>query len=209
MQHPAHAQDGVAAVARATAVRRAAARLDFDPREPFVSDRHLQIGRFGHDGAISRPVPDERIGADAGVFLVDDRGHDQPPSRQAAFRNHPRRVNHGGDAALHVLGSASVEAARSHLGRERRLHALDADGIHVAAEHQGSSGSTPFEHPDDIGTPWRDFFYLHIEPDAPQVRRNRRRDLRFARRTRDKGRVHRIDGHEIAQKEEGGIEHSR
>ena len=110
MQHTAHAHDGVAPVARAAAVRRAAARLDFDPGEPLVSDRHLQIGRLGDDGAISRPVPDERVGADAGVFFVDDRGHDQPPSRQAAFRDHPRRVNHGGDAALHVLGSAAVEA---------------------------------------------------------------------------------------------------
>ena len=137
-----------------------------DPREPLVSDRHLQIGRLGDDGAISRPVPDEGVSADAGVFFVDDRGDDQPASRQAAFRNHPRRVNHGGHAALHVLGSASVEPARSHLGRERRVHALDADGVHVAAEHERPSGSTPFEHADDIGTPRRDLLDLHVESDA-------------------------------------------
>ena len=54
-----------------------------------------------------------------------------------------------------------------------------------------------------LGRPGATSCDLHVEPDAPHVRRNRRRDLRFARRAGDERRIDRIDGDEIAKKVDG------
>ena len=52
-------------------------RLDLEPRESLVADRDLQVGGLGHDGAVGAPAGHERVGAEAGVLLVDDRRDDQ------------------------------------------------------------------------------------------------------------------------------------
>ena len=86
--------------------------------------------------ASARPLRDERVGADARVLLVDDRGDDQTPLAEAAVARDARGVDHRRDAALHVLRAASVQPAVALDGIERRGHAVDADGVDVPAEHQ-------------------------------------------------------------------------
>ena len=53
--------------------------------KPLWAIADLQVGRLGDDGAVGRPVADERVGPDAGVLFVDDRRHDQPSSREPAL----------------------------------------------------------------------------------------------------------------------------
>ena len=160
-------------------MRRAAERLDVNPGKPLVADGDLKIGGLGDDRAVSRPVPDERVGPDAGVLFVDNRRHNQPASRQPAFGRETGRIDHGGHAALHVLGSAAIEPARSHVGSERRVHPLDTDGIHVTAEHQRSPRCAAIEHADHVRAAWCNLLQVHLEPDATHVRGDRRRRFRL------------------------------
>ena len=62
--------------------------------------------------AASRPpVAHERLGAEAGQFLVGDAGHDEAAAFEAAAAaSAARGVDHGRDAALHVLAAAPVQA---------------------------------------------------------------------------------------------------
>jgi hypothetical protein len=74
-----------------------------------VRDRDIEIGRFGHNGRVGTPPGHERIGAEAGVLLIHDRGDDEATARKtASFGKHPGGAKHGGDAALHVLRAATV-----------------------------------------------------------------------------------------------------
>ena len=75
--HAAEPQNRVPPFRRPAAVRRAPLDGDLDPRETFVADRDREVGRFSDDAAVRAPFRDERVGADARVFFVDDGGDDE------------------------------------------------------------------------------------------------------------------------------------
>src|SRR5258708_19489874 len=146
-EHATHAQDRVAPFTWTAAVGGTAFRLDLEPRKSLVCGRDLKIGGFGHDGAAGPPSRHERVSAETGVLLIDDRRHDQAAGIQSVLRHDARRVDHRGDASLHVLRAASVKPAVALHGIERRLHPFDADGVNVPTEHQRAPLATSPENP--------------------------------------------------------------
>ncbi len=211
-QHAAHVHDGIDAVGRPAAVGGAARRHDLTPREALVADGHVEIGRLGDDAGIGTPARHERIGADARVLLVDDAGDDDLSGGQAAALRHDAHgIDHRRDAALHVLGAAAVHPSVAHDRIERRRHAGHADRVDVPAQHQRrarergrSSVPTTFGRPG--ATSWTSI----VQADAFEFLDHAARHGRLPGRTGHERRVHRIDGHEIAEQtfdgfHDGGI----
>ena len=62
------------------------------------------------------------------------------PARAAA-RGLPAGEQRGGDAGLHVVGAAAVQAVAVDARRVRRGHALDADGVEVRAQQQRAAAA--------------------------------------------------------------------
>src|SRR6185503_4235927 len=75
-EHAPHPQNGITSIARPAAMRGATVRLERDPLKAFVRHRNLETCRLGDDGRVSAPLRDERLGANAGVFFVDNRRDD-------------------------------------------------------------------------------------------------------------------------------------
>ena len=73
----------------------------------------------------------------------------RPASRPASATS-ARRVDHRGDAALHVLRAAAVDPAVALHRIERRRHPFDADGVDVPAQHQRAPCAAPLEHADHV-----------------------------------------------------------
>src|SRR6186713_1731832 len=117
MEHTPHTHDGVAAVSRPAAVRGPAPRFNVDPGKALVTDRHLQAGGFGYDRRVSRPLPNERVRPDALVLLVHHRRDDEPALFEATLRRDPRRVDHRGQSAFHILRTAAIETIVAYIGR--------------------------------------------------------------------------------------------
>ena len=61
------------------------------PTKPLVGDRDLHLGRLGDHRGVGLVAAATRLGADAGHFLVDDRGHDDVPAQPASRRLSARR----------------------------------------------------------------------------------------------------------------------
>src|SRR4051812_18680751 len=118
-------------------VRGTPGKGDFDPREPTVGRTNCETCRLGYDDRVRRDsVLEECPGAEAFVFLVDHGGHHNPV---VAVRLHCQKSRgaHRGDAALHVSGTATVKPIAPQLRIEGVVrHALDADYIEVAVEHE-------------------------------------------------------------------------
>ena len=101
VQHAAHAQDRVAAVARTAAVRRAAARLDLEPGESLVRRR-----RSADRSARSRPRASalHRLTSASAPMLAYSSSTTAAtisrPRAKPRSRDDPRRVDHRGDAAF-------------------------------------------------------------------------------------------------------------
>ena len=89
-EHTSHAQDRILPFRRTTAMRCPASDLHRHPGKALVSNRDRQVGRLGHDRAVCAPVFHERLGADAGMLLVHDRGDDEPARRRFRRVRPPR-----------------------------------------------------------------------------------------------------------------------
>ena len=149
---------------------------------------------------------DQRLGPGARVLLVGDGRHQQSPSREApAARNRARRVNHGRDAALHVLAAAPVDAAVAHDGVERRGHSLDAHRVHVAADHQRPTRRAPLDGRDDVRSPGSDLGHLDVESGPRERRRDALRDGGLAGAPGHERRVDGIDRDQVAQQLNDGV----
>ena len=123
----------------------------------------------------------------------------RPVAKPRAARD-ARRVDHRGDAALHVLRAAAVEPAVALARIERRRHALDADGVDVAAEHQRPARrSRPSSTPITFGRPGATSCSVDVEPDRACARRSRAAICAFARRAGHERRIDGIDRDELAQ----------
>ena len=197
-EHTPHPHDRVAAVGGAAAVRGPPLGLDHHPLEALVRDRHGQAGRLGHHAAVGTPARDERVGANALVLFVDDRGDDQPAGGQTArFDHHARSVDHRRDTALHVLRAAAVDTTVAFDRIEWPRHACHADRVDMTAQHQRSSGRATVEHANDIRPARRHLLYFGREANPSIFRHQRPRDGRLPRRAGHQRRVDGIDGDEI------------
>src|SRR5262245_20367775 len=107
-----NAQDRIASVARAAAVRGAAARLERNPLKTFMRDGDIEAGGFGDDGGIGAPLRNERVRTNAGVLFVHHRRNDDAALRKTTGLGQlTNSAYHRGDTAFHVLRAATVEPA--------------------------------------------------------------------------------------------------
>ena len=86
--------------------------------------------------------------------------------------------------ALHVVGSAAVEASVPKRSRKRICHSLHADRIHVRIEHEGSSAATTLQGSEYA---WAARFMLDgfgLEPELHERRGHEPRDFPFSRARR-------------------------
>ena len=146
-----------------------------------MRDRHGQVGRFGDHRSVGGPVFDDGLCADALELFVADARDDEPTGRPGILHA-AGRVHHGGHAALHVLRAASVEAAVALDAIERRLHAFDADGVDMPAEHQCRTRLPAFEHAHGIRAARRDFPHGGVDAGARHPRGTEFGDPGFAGR---------------------------
>ncbi len=72
--------------------------------------------------------------------------------------------HHRRDAALHVLGAASVESSVANVRSKRRGHAVHADGVRVAAQHPRRAVADALSDRDDVDAAWRDLVHADVEP---------------------------------------------
>ena len=136
--------------------------------------------------------------SDARVFLVGHRGDDhiagEVLGRQPLRRDHAR-----GHARLHVVATAGVQTAVAYDRLERALHALHADGVEVAVQHQRAAPAAPSRDAHDAGATRGGLVDLNVQPGVPHPRRDVGRDLLLPRSARHEVRVHRIDRDERGQ----------
>jgi hypothetical protein len=117
-----------------------------------VGHGELELGRLGHDRRVGPQRAQDLLHAEARVLLVGDRGHDdvaaQPERRRVAARDERR-----GEAALHVVRPAPVEAVAVGAWVVRRRHPGDADRVEVPAEQQRAPAAEPGARTTTLGRP--------------------------------------------------------
>jgi hypothetical protein len=170
-----------------------------------VRDPNLEVCGLGHDRRIRAPRRHERIRADASELFVDHRRDDQPSCGESAIARDAHRVDHRGDAPLHILRPAPVNPAVPLRGIERRRHAGHSNCVDVTAEHQRRSGLRSFQHANYIRPAWRGVLFLDVQPEAPQVRFDKVGDGSFAGGARHERRVDGIDRDEIAEQRDDRV----
>ena len=209
-EHASHPHDRVTPFGRPAAVGRAAARGDLQPRESFVRNGELQVGRLGDNRRVGLPGFHQRLGAGAFVLFVDDAGDDELATRPGGSE-HRRGAEHGGDAAFHVLRTAAVKTPVVNPRRERRVHPLNTDGVEVAAQHHRRTGLATFEHTDHVGPARQYFLHLDVHPRRRHERADNFRRRGFARRAGHQRRVDRVVGDQIGEEGDDWIHycHSR
>ncbi len=199
-QHAAHPRDRVAPFLRPAAVRGAAARDDLEPREALVADREPQVGRLGDDRRIRAPVAHERLGAEALVLLVHDGGDNEPARASSRARACAAAAIIAATPPFMSCAPRPYSRPSCTRGVERLGHALDADGVEVAAEHQRRvPASRPSSTPMTFGRPGSDLLHDDIQAGG---RHGGARDfggLGLAGRAGHERRVDGIRGDEVAK----------
>jgi hypothetical protein len=114
--------------------------LDLGPDESAVGGRDGELGGFGDDRGVGPYVLEDLLDAEAGVLLVGD-GCDDDLSGQAESRRLAGGDESGGEAGLHVVGAAGVQAVAVDGRHERGAHLPEPDGVGVAAQHEGPAAS--------------------------------------------------------------------
>ena len=128
------------------------------------------------------------------------------PAASRVLRDDPRRVDHRGDAAFHVLRRRGRTAGRR-ARRDRTARAMPSTPT-VSTWPQSISDRPrprPSSTPMTFGRPGAASCISTSRPMLPQVRGDRRGDRRFAGRARHERRIDRIDRDEIAQQPDGGV----
>ena len=143
-EQPAEVGDGVDPELGLRRVRGPAGEGDLDQGVAAQALGEGQPGRLAHDGDV-RVHPEagqggeHGLGPRAGVLLVGDEREHHPAGRAGAGEL-LGGDDHRRDAALHVARAAAAEAVGLDGRGERVGHALDADGVEVAGEHDGGAG---------------------------------------------------------------------
>jgi len=182
-EHTAHSKDGIAALQRPAAMGGAAPRLHGDPLKAFVRDGDVEPGRLGHHRCVGTPACDERVGAKARVLFIHEGGNDETAPLEATGQL-ARGADHRGDAPLHVLCTAAVQAAIADLGVEGPDHPVNPDRVGVSAEHQRSAWCSTLEHANHIRTAGRDLGDLDTQADGLELAGDPAGNVRFTARSR-------------------------
>src|SRR5437016_8266657 len=113
--------------------------------------------------------------------------------------------DHRCESTFHVLRTATINSPVFFDRVERRIHADNADGVHMSTEHQRPALLPAFKDTDNVRTAWSDLLNLDVESGGMQFCRNDAADFVFAGSARNERRVHRIDGDQIPEQIDGGI----
>ena len=175
------------------------------PREAAVRWNNGESGRLGDDRGIGADSSvDDRARANAAVFLIRHCGDDDLASEPRVERVH-RRGAHRGNPRFHVRGTTPIESAIANGGVPRRVHhPLDADGIEVAVEEQGTVGRPvgggmlgPSNH---VWSSWAGVHQRDVESPTGEDLGQPERDGLFARRIDHEGRIAGIHGDKRSRK---------
>ena len=120
----------------------AAVNSDAVPAEALVrdSDSDLLAGRLRHDGRIGNHNLGGGERAGRGELLVADGGDHHVAGQVAAERTCGRHHDRG-EASLHVVGPAAVEAIAVDAGPKWIGHPVDADDVHVRIQEQRAAAA--------------------------------------------------------------------
>jgi hypothetical protein len=102
-----------------------------------------------------------------------------------------------GEARLHVVRTAAVEAAVLDERLVSAVHSGDADGVHVRVEHERAPAAGAARDPDDVRPSRRDLLHVDVEPGALQPLGDEAGDVGLPRGARNQLRVDRVDGDEL------------
>src|SRR5690606_24242098 len=151
-------------------------------------------------GAPAVDLTADRLGTDAGVLLVDNEGRDELAGELTGPSDRFEQHDHARQRPLHVERPAAVEPVVLDACREGVGHPGDADGIHVAVEHQPPSRALA-DDGDHVRPPAPGVLQLDRDPGCgAKPRGDRLGDLALTARTGDKVRVDRRDTDEVGQR---------
>ena len=199
-QDRAHASNGIDAVLGPRPVRGAAADDDLVPGEALVRDRDgdLGAGGLGDDRGVGPHRLGDGLGADRGELLVADGGNDDV-ARNAPLGDVGGSHHDGGQAGLHVVRTAAVEAVSLDPRREGVGHSVDPNDIHVSVQEQRAAAALPPRPGDDVGSARLDVGNVDLEAALGQPAADEPGDLALTRAARDEAGVDRVDGDEVGQ----------
>ncbi len=158
--------------------------------EAAMSNRDLQLGWLRHDRRVDWPTLGGRGGTNACELLVRDGGESDVPAETAAA-GLDCREHAGGQAPLHVVGAAAVQASTRQPWNEGVGHPRHSDGVHVGVQHQGASAAGAARDGDHVRPPRRSLLDAHLEPRALAPFGD---EAREAQLTRSAGNDVRVDG---------------
>ena len=182
---------------------RGAVDLDVEPGKAPVGQGDFFVAGFGDDGGVRREVPQDFLGAGAGVFLVRDQGHDDVASvRSGGGRG--RGDHHRGDTGLHIEGPAPEHPAVLDDGIERvAVVAGERNGVQVAVEHQVSSAAAATGDGNDRGAARSFLEAVDGEAARGEPVANEIRDHRLPRCPGHESRVDGVDADQVLKEPDG------
>ena len=177
-----HFVDGIFAELRRRAVRRLAARFQFQPQAALVRGDDLQFRRLADDGQVRLELLlTERARTGLRVFLVNQSGENNFRFQRTRFciRQFAQRGEHGGDGTFRVARAATVQPAIFALRNEFR--SVRADGVEVRREQNGLPDFILRPQPrDEIGTSGQNFLKFNFQSGARGDGGEKIRDALFA-----------------------------
>ena len=177
-----------------------------DQTNPLWATTSWSWGRLRDDRGVGPHGGKDLLDADARVLLVGDRGN-----HDVAGESPRRRLAAGqqrcGEAGLHVVGAAAVEAIAVHPWRVRAPDALHGHGVVVAAQEQPASRAGSAGANDDARPPGSALEHLGLETTRACPPDHERRDLALARASGDQRRIDRVDRDQSRENLGGALRH--
>jgi hypothetical protein len=185
----------------------AAGDLELGPHEPLVRDGDLQLRRLGDDRGVRADGAQRFLDSEAGMLLVG-HGGDDDIAGQLELRSLAAGDQRRGDAALHVVGAAAVEAIAVDPRPVRLGHVRHADGVEMAAQQQRPAAAGAAGADEDARPARRLLERLDLEAGGARPPGDERGDLRLAGATGDQLGVDRVDGDQPGQQLDDVLAHS-
>ena len=183
---------------RARAVGRHSVRLDLQPDKAAMGHTEVEVAWLCDNRGVGTPPVDNGRRTDASILFVSDCRHDHVTPQVhglGAYRSQHTR----GQAALHVIGAATIEAVAFDTRRKGISHAGHAHGVGVRIEHQGAAPTGAPYHANDIRAPRGRFVHSHIQVGCRQPISHIARNLSFTGGAWDQIRVDRVNGDQIRE----------
>jgi hypothetical protein len=190
-----HMNNGIQPLFGAAAVRSATARFDFRPGEPFVRCRHLEPGRFHHDGGVGSRFAKQSARSEAPVLFVGDAGEDHITLQPAGACQFLNRTERSGNPRLHIERPSTVEPAVFDTSRKGILHTRYAHCVQMTVEHQGRPAAAPGKDSDDVEPARAGLHEPRLDSDAAQEFGDEASDGLLTSPTRYKRGVDGVDSH--------------